>query len=196
MMEPHVPVSGFSGSWVPPCLCWERRPWYHLLCNLTSRVLCFFCSPCAERWTWREEQHVVRVPGKSWWWWCLVAKSRLMFCNPRDCSTPGFPVPHRLLEFAQVHVVWISHAIQPSHLLFSSSPPALSLSQHQGLFQWISCSHQLAKVIGASALASVLPKDIQGWFPLRLINLISLLSKGLSRVFSNTTVQKHLFFGA
>ena len=122
--------------------------------------------------------------------------SHVIFCNLRDCSMPGFPVPHCLLEFAQVHVAWISDAIQPSHLLLPSSPLALSLSQHQGLFQWISCSHQVAKVIGTSASASVDPKGIQGWFPLRLIGLISLLSKGLSRVFSNTTIQNHQFFGA
>ena len=60
---------------------------------------------------------------------------------------PGFPVLHHLLEFAQVHVHHISDAIQPSHTLLPFSPPAFSLSQHQGLFQLISCSHQMAKVL-------------------------------------------------
>ena len=64
-----------------------------------------------------------------------------------DCSTPGFPVLHYLLEFAQIHVHWVSDAIQPSHSLSSPSPPALNLSQHQGLFQWVGSSHQMAKVL-------------------------------------------------
>ena len=64
-----------------------------------------------------------------------------------DCSIPGFPVLHYLLEFAQTHIHWVSDAIQPSHPLSPSSPPTLNLSQHQGLFQWISCLHQMAKVL-------------------------------------------------
>ena len=64
-----------------------------------------------------------------------------------DYSMPGFPVLHSLLEFAQIHVPWASDAIQPSHPLSSPSPPAFNLSQHQGLFQWISCSHQMASVL-------------------------------------------------
>ena len=61
------------------------------------------------------------------------------------CSTPGFPVLHYLLEFDQTHVLWLGDAIQPSHLLSPPSPPALNLSQHQGLFQWVGSSHQVAK---------------------------------------------------
>ena len=60
-----------------------------------------------------------------------------------DCSTPGLPVPHHLSEFAQVHVHCIGGAIQPSHPLMPSFPSALNLSQHQGLFQWINCLHQM-----------------------------------------------------
>ena len=62
-----------------------------------------------------------------------------------ECSTPGFPVPHHLLEFAQVHIHWIGDTIQPSHPLLPSSPSAFNLSQHQGLFQWAGSSHQVAK---------------------------------------------------
>ena len=62
-----------------------------------------------------------------------------------DCSAPGFLVLHHLLELAQTH--WVSDALQPSHPLSSPSPPAFSLSQHQGLFQWVSSSHQVAKVL-------------------------------------------------
>ena len=64
-----------------------------------------------------------------------VTQSCLTLCNPIDCSTQGFPVPHRLLDFAQVHVYCIGDAIQPSHLLMLSSLSALNLSQHQGIFQ-------------------------------------------------------------
>ena len=64
-----------------------------------------------------------------------------------DCSTPGLPVHHQLLEFTQTHVHWVSDAIQPSHPLSSPSPPAFNLSQHQGLFKWVSSSHQVAKVL-------------------------------------------------
>ena len=83
---------------------------------------------------------------------------------------------------------------KPSHPLLSPSTPAFLLSQHQGLFQWVSSSHWMAR-IGASASVSVLPVNIQDWFPLGWIGLISLQSRGLSRVFSNTTVQQHQFFG-
>ena len=106
-----------------------------------------------------------------------------------DCSTPGFPVHHQLPELTQTHVHWVSDAIQPSHALSSPSPPSLYLSQHQGLFQWVNLLHQVAKV-GVSASTSVLPMNTQDW-SLGWTGWISLQSKGLSRVFSNTTVQKH-----
>ena len=68
-------------------------------------------------------------------------------CDPIHCSTPGFPAHHQLLELAQTHVHRVSDAIQPSYPLSSPSPPAFNLSQHQGLFQWLSSSHQVAKVL-------------------------------------------------
>ena len=64
-----------------------------------------------------------------------------------DCSTPGLPVHHQLQEFTQTHVHWVGDAVQPSHPLSSPSPPTFNLSQHQGLFKWISSSHQVAKVL-------------------------------------------------
>ena len=67
--------------------------------------------------------------------------------DPMNCSTPGFPVHHQLSEFTQNHVHWVSDAIQPSHPLSSPFPPALNLSQHLGLFKWVSSSHQMAKVL-------------------------------------------------
>ena len=68
-------------------------------------------------------------------------------CNPMGCSMSGFPILHYLPEFAQTLVHWVDDAIQPSHPLLPSSPPALSLSQHHGLFQWVSSSYQVAKVL-------------------------------------------------
>ena len=76
-----------------------------------------------------------------------VAQSCWTLCNPMDCSTPDLPVHHQLLEFTQTHVHWVSDAIQPSHPLSSPSPPAFNLSQSQGLFKWVSCSHHVAKVL-------------------------------------------------
>ena len=75
------------------------------------------------------------------------AQSCPTLCDPMDCSTSAFPVLHHLPEFAQTHVHWVSDAIQPSHPLPSPSPPAFNLSQYQSLFQWISSSHQVAKVL-------------------------------------------------
>ena len=77
----------------------------------------------------------------------LVGQLCLTLCNLMDCSTPGFPVLHCLLEFPQTHIHWIGDAIQPSHPLSSPSPPAVSLSQHQGLFQWVGCLHQVTEVL-------------------------------------------------
>ena len=69
------------------------------------------------------------------------------FYDPMDCSTPGLPVHHQLLESTQTNVHWVGDAIQPSHPLSSPSPPTFSLSQHQGLFKWVSSSHQVVKVL-------------------------------------------------
>ena len=124
-----------------------------------------------------------------------VAQSCSTLCDPMNCSTPGLPVHHQLLEFTQTHVHWVGDAFQPSHPLLSCSPPAPNPSQHQSfplsqLFTWG------GQTTGVSALASVLPMNTQDWSPLGWTGSISLQSKGLSRVFSNTTAQKHQFFGA
>ena len=76
-----------------------------------------------------------------------VAQSCPTLCNPMECSMPGLPVHHQLLELTQTHVHWVGDAIQPSHPLPSPSPPAFNLSQHQGLFKWVSSSHQVVKVL-------------------------------------------------
>ena len=126
---------------------------------------------------------------------CSVTQSCTTLCDPMDCSTPVFLVLHYLLEFAQTLVHWIHDVLQPSPPLSSPSPLALSLAQHQGLLQWVSSSYQVAKVLSFSF--SISPSnEYSGQFPLGLTGLISLLSKGLSRVFASTTVQKHQFFRA
>ena len=121
-----------------------------------------------------------------------------------DCGMPGFSVYHQLPELFQTHVHWVSDAMQPSHLLLSPSPPAFNLSQHQGLFKWVSSSHQAAKVLEFQFQhqsfqwifrTDFLPKNTQDWSPLGWTGLISLQSKRLLRVFSNTTVRKHQFYG-
>ena len=76
-----------------------------------------------------------------------VAQSCPTLCDPMNRSTPGLPVHHQLWEFTQTHVHWVSDAIQASHPLSSPSPPAFSLSQHQGLFQWVNSSHEVAKIL-------------------------------------------------
>ena len=123
-----------------------------------------------------------------------VTKSCPALCDTMDCSMPGIPVLHYLPEFAQIHVHWVSDAIRLSHPLSPSSPPAISLPI-SGSFpmSWLFAS--VSQRIGASALASVLPVNIQGWCPLGLTGLISLESKKLSRVFSST-IEKHQFFDA
>ena len=111
----------------------------------------------------------------------VVQFSRSLYptlCSPLDCSTPGFPVHHQLLEFTQTHVHWVGDAIQPSHPPSSPSPPAINLSQHQGLFQWVSSSPSGGQSIGVLASTSVLPMNTQGWSPLRWTDWISLQSKG------------------
>ena len=108
-----------------------------------------------------------------------------------DCNTPGFPVHRQLPEFTQTHVHYVSDAIQSSHPLSSPSIfPSIRVFSNESVLciRWQS--------IGVSATASVLPMNIQDWFPLGWTGWISLQSKRLSRVFSNTTVQKHQFFSA
>ena len=120
----------------------------------------------------------------------LVAQSCTALWDPMNCSMPGLPAHHQLPEFTQTHVHWVGDAIQPSHPLLSPSNPALNLSQHQGLFA------SGGQSIAVSASTSVLPINTQDWSPLWWTGWILLQSKGLSRVFSNTTVQKHQFFSA
>ena len=132
-----------------------------------------------------------------------VAQSCPALCDPMNRSTPGLPVHHQLPEFIQTHVHWVGDAIQPSHPLSSPSPPAPNPSQHQGLFQWVNFSNEVAKVLEfqlqhqsfqSTPISITWTDHTQDWSPLGWTGWISLQSKGLSWVFSNTTVQKHQFF--
>ena len=76
-----------------------------------------------------------------------VTESCPTLCNPMNCSRPGLPVHHQLLEFTQTHIHWVGDTIQPSHPLLSPSLPAPNPSQHQGLFQWVNSLHEVAKVL-------------------------------------------------
>ena len=122
----------------------------------------------------------------SWFQFNSVTQSCPTLCDHMDCSTPGFPVHHKLLRLAQTHIHWVDDAIQPSHPLSSPSPPTFNLFQHQGLFAMSQFFASGGQSVGASASTSVFPMNIQDVFPLGLTGLISLQSKRLSRVFSNT----------
>ena len=124
-----------------------------------------------------------------------VAQSCPTLCDSMNCSIPGFPVHHHLPELAQSHVHRARDAIQPSGPLL----PLFSCLQSfpaSGCFLMSQFFTPGGQSIGASTSASVLPMNILSWFPLGLTGLISLRSKRLSRVFTNTTVQKHQFFSA
>ena len=128
--------------------------------------------------------------------WCSVTQLCLTLWDPVDCSTPGCPVLHYLQKFAQTNVHWVSDAIQPSHPLSSPSPPALNLSQHQGLFQWVSSSHQVTKILELQLQHQSFQwifrvdflQDGLVWSPCYPRNSLRVL-------FSSTTFWKHQFFG-
>ena len=114
--------------------------------------------------------------------------------QPHGLQPPSFPVPHHPLEFTQVHVnQWCYPTILSSAILFSFCLQSFLAS---GTFPMSLLFTSGGQSVGASASALVRPMNIQSWFPLGLTGLISLLSKGLSRVFSSTTIQKHHFFCA
>ena len=118
--------------------------------------------------------------------------SRVQLCNPMDYSTPGFLVLHYLPEFSKIHVIEsVMLTISSSAAPFSSRLQSFPKS---GFFQWVGWSQQVAKVLEFQLQPSVLLMNIQSWFPFGLTSLISLQSKGPSRVFSST-VWMHEFFG-
>ena len=90
---------------------------------------------------------IARLYDKNIFQFSSVSQSYLTLCNTMECSTPGLPVHHQFPESTQTHIHWVSDAIQQSYLLSSPSPPTFNLSQDQGLFQWDSSSHQVAKIL-------------------------------------------------
>ena len=154
--------------------------------SLVEAIL-FVSTPFSTQSTYGSDGHTHRVYHNIQF--SSVAQLCPTLCDLMNCSTPGLPVHHQLPEFTQTHV---GDAIQPSPPLSSPSSPAPNPSQHQGLFKWVNSAWG-GQSIGVSA--SVFPKNTQDWSPLGWTGCISLQSKGLSRVFSNTTVQKHQFLG-
>ena len=148
----NVPWCGWTA------VCWTTHLlWASLVAQLVKNCL-QYRRPRFDPWVgtspwWRE-----RLPTPVFWpgefhglyspvQFSSAAWSCLTLCDPMDCNTPGLPVHHQIPEFTQTHVHWVSDAIQPSHPLSSPSPPALNLSQHQGIFKWVSSLHQVAKVL-------------------------------------------------
>ena len=112
--------------------------------------VCVFNCFKWEVWLYAESKKFIGVTFTPKWGsvqFSSVTQSCRTLCNPMNCSTPGLPDHHQLLEFTQTHVDRLSDAIQPSHPLSSPSPPAPNPSQHQGLFQWANSSHEVAKVL-------------------------------------------------
>ena len=122
-----------------------------------------------------------------------VAQTRTTLATPWTAPYQASLSINQLLELTQTHIHRVGDAIQPSHPLSYPSPPAFNLSQHQSLFKRVQLFTSGGQSIGVSASTSVLPMNTQKWFPLGWTGWISLQFKGLSRVFSNTTVQKHQF---
>ena len=124
-----------------------------------------------------------------------VAQLCSTLCNPMYYSTPGLPVHHQLPEFTQTHVHSVSDAIQPSHPLLSFSPPAFNLSQNQGLFKWEVLLRIRWPKYWSFSFSISPSSEYSGLIFFRIDWLDLLAIQGLSRVFSNTAVQKHQFFG-
>ena len=114
--------------------CQQSNPEYWFLWTSSSQVK---VGPC----------EIFRITTGPSVWFSSVTQLCQTLCDLMDCSVPIFPVHHQFLELAQTHVHRVGYAIQPSHPLSSPSPPIFSLSQHQSLFQWISSSHQVTKVL-------------------------------------------------
>ena len=122
------------------------------VCFLKPPILWHFVFAAqAKTLCWQSEwivEKVSKVPKSELAYCCCSgAQSCPALCNPMDCGTPGFPVLYYLPELTQTHDHWVSDAFQPSHPPSYPSPPAFNLSQNQGLFQWLSSSHQVAKVL-------------------------------------------------
>ena len=158
----------FVTSWTKVLSRQNLKPFVHILlpCVFEKLILNFLSIPCFKKKSlqghlkYENINYSVTLPWLPWrstviptqsrymiTQFSSVAQSCLTLCDPMDCSTPGFPVHHQLPEFTQTLVHWVGDAIQPSHPLSSPSPPAFNRSQHQGLFKWVSSSHEVAKIL-------------------------------------------------
>ena len=187
--ETMRPVTAWLDHWIGSAWPWciWPSPCHHEKCRSSwwglGQLLVvqsnYTCTPCSVQFS-------------------SVIQPCLTLCNPMDCSTPGLPVHYQLPEPTQTHVHCIGDAIQRLILCCPLILPSSCWETFpaSGSFPMIKFFASAGQTIGVSASASVLPMNIHDWFPLGLTGWISLQSKGLSRVFSNTTVQKHQFFGA
>ena len=148
------------------CGAAQTLPWLHSVCMSTK----FSAAKARPVWAAGDVLQTLTSQSPLLFSHSVVSHS----LQPHDCTTPGFAVLCYLPELVQTHVRWVGDAVQPSHHLSPPPPPAFTLSQHHGLFQWV-CS------FWPSSSASALLMSIQGWFPLGLTGLISLLSKRLSQ---------------
>ena len=196
-LEQELLLSGFitGPSWSTCCL--------KEACYLGQMVLCSWSSPW---WGWGWRLSTART-HYSWstsilrrgicvihlyiYHWCSVSQSCPALCDPMECSTPGLSVPHHLPKFAQGHVHCIGDVIQPSHPLMPFSP-ARSLSQHQGLFQSVRCSHQMTKYWSFSFSFSPSNK-YSGLISLEIDWFNLLAVQGTLGSFRSTTMQRHQF---
>ena len=182
-ISPHGPKVHHWSKWTFPnlklillllCLHWPTKYIFLDFCSLQLIALTTSC--------------LYSVQFRS------VAQLCLTLCDPMNRSTPGHPVHLQLLKSIQTYVHCVGDAIQPSHPLSSPSSPAFNPFPALGSFQMSQLFTSGGQSTGVSASTSVPPMNTQDWFPLGWTGWISLQSKGLSRVFSNTTVQKHQFF--
>ena len=127
----------------------NNLPFFVFFGHLAYRTSC--CYSCRYYLSWLLKDNYI-INSSSWGresvQFTSVAQLCPTLCNPMNYSLPGLPVHHQFPEFTQTHVLWVADAIQPSHPLSSPSPPALNLSHHQDLFQWVNSSHEVAKVLG------------------------------------------------
>ena len=135
----NLSTSSLSNIWSQIILCCRNNcVLYRLLASSLASIYLMPIAPSfLHYYTWR----CLSVQFSS------VTQSCLTLCDPMNRSMPGLPAHHQLPESTQTRVHWVGDAIQPSHPLLSPSPPALNLSQHQGLFKWVSSLHQVAKVL-------------------------------------------------
>ena len=152
----YLPWSDGTGCMIIDFWMWVLSQLFHSPLSPSSRSSLVPLHFLALEW-----YHLHIWSERKWKWSCLIMSDSLW---PHYCSTPGFPVHHQLPELTQTHNHWVSDAIQPSHPLSSPSPPAFTLSQHQGLFKWVGFFASGGQSIGVSA--SVLPMNIQDWSPL------------------------------